>query len=54
MDSLGTKLIVSINEVSLFQAENNMYLYKVGIQSSVLNNQGVLILEESFLRKVPL
>ena len=36
---IGTKIIVRISEVSLFQAENNMYLYKVGTQSSVLINQ---------------
>ena len=33
--TLGTKIIVLISEVSLFQGEN-MYLYKVGTQSSVL------------------
>ena len=50
MDSLGTKIIVLISEVSLFQGQNNMYLYKVGAQSSVLINQGVLISEVSFKR----
>ena len=50
MDTLGTKIIVLISEVSLFQAENNMYLYKVGTQSSVLSKQGVLISEVSFKR----
>ena len=29
-DTLGTKIFVLISEVSLFQGENNMYLYKVG------------------------
>ena len=33
MDTLGTKRIVLISEVSLFQGE---YLYEVGTQSSVL------------------
>ena len=37
--SLGTL----VSEVSLFQVENIMYLYKVGTRSSVLINQGVLI-----------
>ena len=36
---VGTKTIILISEVSLFQGENNMYLYKVGTQSSVLINQ---------------
>ena len=53
MDSLGTKIIVLISEVSLFQGQNNMYLYKVGTQLSVLINQGVLI-SEGPLREVPL
>ena len=35
-DTLGTKTIVLISEASLFQGENNMYLYKVGTQSSVM------------------
>ena len=48
--SLIWKIIVLISEVSLFQAENNMYLYKVGTQSSVLSKQGVLISEVSFKR----
>ena len=43
MDTLGTKIIVLISEVSLFEGENNMYLYKVGTQSSVLINEGSLI-----------
>ena len=51
-DTLGTKIIVMISEASLFQRENN--LYKVGTQSSVLINQGVLISEVSFKREVPL
>ena len=34
MDTIGTKLIVLISEVSLFQGDNN--LYKVGTQSSVI------------------
>ena len=41
-DTLGTKIIVLISEVSLFQGENNMYLYKVGTQPGVLIKQGVL------------
>ena len=36
VDTVGTKII---GEGSLFQRENNMYLYKVGTQSSVLINQ---------------
>ena len=43
---------VLISEVSLFQGENN--LYKVGTQSSVLINQGVLISVVFFKREVPL
>ena len=39
----GTKIIVLISEVSLFQGENNMYLCKVGTRSSVLIYQRVLI-----------
>ena len=35
----GTKIIVPISEESLLQQENNMYLYKVGTQSSDLSNQ---------------
>ena len=38
-DTLGTKIIVLISEASLFQGENNMYLYKVGTQPGVLINQ---------------
>ena len=38
-DTLGTKIIVLISEVSLFQGKNNMYLYKVGTRSSVLIKQ---------------
>ena len=40
-NTVRTKII---GEVLLFQKENNMYLYKVGTQSSVLIKQGVLIL----------
>lgn len=29
-DTLGIKIIILISEVSLFQEENNMYLYEVG------------------------
>ena len=47
---IETKIIVLISEVSLLEGENNMYLYKVGIQSSVLIKQGVLISEVSFKR----
>ena len=43
-DNLGTKIIVLISEVSFFQGKNNMHLYKVGTQLSVLIKQGVLIL----------
>ena len=50
MDSLGTKILVLISEVSLFQGQNGMYLYEVGTQLSVLINQGVLISEVSFKR----
>ena len=49
-DTLGTKIIVLISEVSLFQGENNMYVYHVGTRSIVLINQVVLILEVSFKR----
>ena len=35
------QIIVLVSEVSLFHGENNMYLYKVGTQSSVLIKQGV-------------
>ena len=44
-DTLGTKIVVLISEVSLFQGENNMYLYKVGTRSSVLINQVSLFQE---------
>ena len=50
MDSLGTKILVLISEVSLFQGQNGMYLYEVGTQLSVLINQGVLISVVSFKR----
>ena len=39
---LGPKIIVLISEVSFLQGEN-MYLYKVVTQSSVLIKKGVLI-----------
>ena len=48
MDTLGTKTCVLISEVYLFQGKNNMYSYKVGIQSSVLVNQ------MSLFRRCPL
>ena len=40
-DCSGTSLIWTplISQVSLFQGENDIYLYKVGTQSSVLINQ---------------
>ena len=41
-DTLGTKIIILISEVSLFQEENSMYLYKVGTRPGVLIKQGVL------------
>ena len=41
------QIIVLISEVSLFQGENNM---KLGLGSSVLINQGVLISGVSFKR----
>ena len=44
-DTLWTKIIVPISEVSFFQGEN-----KVGTQSRVLINQGVLFSEVSFKR----
>ena len=46
---LGPKIIVLISKVSFLQGEN-MYLYKVGTQSSVLIKQGVLISKVSFKR----
>ena len=52
-DTLGTKIIVQISEVSLFQGENNMYLYKVGTQLNVLINQ-VSLFQKCPLREVPL
>ena len=52
-DTLGTKIIVLISEVSLFEGENKMYLYKVGTQSSVLINQ-VSLFPRCPLREVPL
>ena len=50
-DTLGTKIIVLISEVSLFQGENNMYLDKVGTRPGVLIKQGVLISEVSILKR---
>ena len=50
MDTLGTQIIVLISEVSFFQGQNNMYLYKVGTHSSILIKQGVLMSEVSFKR----
>ena len=42
-DTLGTKVIVLISEVSLFQGENDMYLCEVQTQSSsVVIKQGLL------------
>ena len=48
-DTLGTKIIVLISEVSLFQGENN---YKIGTQSSVQINQ-VSIFQGCTSREVP-
>ena len=53
MDTIGTKIIVQISEVSLFQGENNMYLYEVRTQSSILINQ-VSLFQKCPLREVPL
>ena len=54
MDTLGTKIIVLVSEVSLFQqGGDNVYLYKVGTQSSVLINQ-VSLFQGCPLRAVPL
>ena len=53
MDTIGTKTIALISEVSLFQGENNMYLYKVGTWSSLLINQ-VSFFQGCPLRGVPL
>ena len=50
MDTIGTKIF---GEVSLFQGENTMYLYKVVTQSSVLINQ-VSLFQGGPLREVPL
>ena len=47
MDALAAKLI---SEVSSFQGENNMYLYKVVIWPGVLIKQGAFISEVSFKR----
>ena len=49
-DTLGTQIIVMISEVSFFQGQNNMYLFKVGTHSSTLIKQGVLMSEVSFKR----
>ena len=54
MDTTGTKTVVLISEVSLFQRENIMYLYEVGTGLSVLINQGVLYSRVFFIREVPL
>ena len=47
---MGPKIIVLISEVPFFLGENNMYLRKVGTQSSVLIKQDVLISDMSFKR----
>ena len=39
VNTIGTKTFVLISEVSLFQGDKNMYLYKAGTRSSVLFNQ---------------
>ena len=49
-DTLGTTIILLISKVSLFQGENNMYLYKVGTWPGVPIKQGVLISEVSLKR----
>ena len=53
MDTIGTKIFVLINEVSLFQGENNTYLNKVWTLSSILINQ-VSLFQGCPLREVPL
>ena len=53
MDTLGTKIFVLISEVSSFQGDNNMQLYKVGTRTSVLNNQ-VSLFQGCPLRGIPL
>ena len=53
MDNLGTPIIALISEAALFQGENNVYLYKVGTQSSVLINQ-VSLFQICPLREDPL
>ena len=53
MDTIGTKTIALISEMSLFQGENNMYLHEVGTQSSLLINQ-VSLFQACPLREVPL
>ena len=40
--------------MSIFQGENNVYLYKVGTQLSVLIKQGVSLFQRCSLREVPL
>ena len=52
-DTIGTKIIVLVSEVSLFQGEDNMYLYKTGTRSSVLINE-VSLFQRCPLREVPL
>ena len=47
------QIFVLINEVSLFQGENIMYLYEVGTGLSVLINQSIFN-SECPLRNVPL
>ena len=49
MDTIGTKIFVLINEVSLFQGENNTYLYKVETRSGIL-----FLFQGCPLREVPL
>ena len=52
-DTLGIKIIVLISEVSLFQGEKDLYLYKVGTQPGVLINQ-LSLFQRCPLREVPL
>ena len=54
MDTIGTKAIVLVSEVPLFQGKNNiMHLHKVGTRSSVLINE-VSLFQGCPLREVPL
>ena len=53
MDTLGTKILVLSEMSSVFQGKNNMYLYRVGTQSTILINQ-VSLFERCPLREVPL